>query len=420
MTQESNHRHIVLLGDSIFDNAKYVPDGLPVITHLRNAIPSEWEATLLAVDGNETHHVFNQTYRLPETATHLIVSVGGNDAISYLPLFADTVGTVGEALLNLAKIRNTFCEKYRQMLKHVLSFNLPVIVCTIHTSVPNLGAGEKTALALFNEVILQEAFLANVPVIDLRLICIEEIDYSEVSPIEPSHAGGQKIARAIYSMLQTHDFGSRSARIISTIDANKKGTFAKPKQLIRRRTESLTDVCVLLPNEYDAQIDAIEMPPGHFISRSFDELETGANGIMWGDEFKAARMNNGLYQFEQMISPSPMIHIQWPIGLCPPYSARNNGWVSLSLTDDFGYNLDELRDYLISLDGALEITEFFQFVAVTAHVPASRENEFLKFIPELCPDLMKIRMEYLEADFSVEDSPFVKRQNANERPLPKT
>jgi hypothetical protein len=88
------------------------------------------------------------------------------------------------------------------------------------------------------------------------------------------------------------------------------------------------------------------------------------------------------------------------------------------LTDDFGYNLDELRDYLISLDGALEITEFFQFVAVTAHVPATRKDKFLKLIPELCPELMKISMEYLETDFSVEDSPFVKRHPVNDRPLP--
>jgi hypothetical protein len=34
-------------------------------------------------------------------------------------------------------------------------------------------------------------------VIDLRLICDERADYSAVSPIEPSAAGGGKIARAI-------------------------------------------------------------------------------------------------------------------------------------------------------------------------------------------------------------------------------
>jgi hypothetical protein len=79
------------------------------------------------------------------------------------------------------------------------------------------GNGEKTALALFNEIILQEAFLAHVPIIDLRLTCNEEVDYSEVSPIEPSHAGGQKIAQAIYALLQKHDFDASSVTVISFV-----------------------------------------------------------------------------------------------------------------------------------------------------------------------------------------------------------
>ncbi len=216
-----NHKmkpHIVLLGDSIFDNEKYVPDGLPVIRHLRQIIPPDWQATLVAVDGDETHHVASRTKNIPETATHLIVSTGGNDAISYLPVFANRVSTIGDALLQLGQIRNKFCSDYRAMLRHVLGFNLPVALCTIHTSVPDLGIGEKTALALFNEIILQEAFRAKLPVIDLRLICNEEIDYSEVSPIEPSHAGGQKIARAIYALMQTHDFAPGNITVIASLD----------------------------------------------------------------------------------------------------------------------------------------------------------------------------------------------------------
>lgn len=218
MMNARNQPHIVLLGDSIFDNEKYVPDGLPVIRHLRQIIPPEWQATLVAVDGDETRHVITRTKNIPESATHLIVSIGGNDAISYLPIFASRVSTIGEALLQLGEIRNKFCADYRAMLRHVLGFNLPVALCTIHALVPDLGIGEKTALALFNEIILQEAFQANLPVIDLRLICNEETDYSEVSPIEPSHAGGQKIACAIYSLMQEHDFSRDIITVTSSIN----------------------------------------------------------------------------------------------------------------------------------------------------------------------------------------------------------
>ncbi len=43
--------HVVLLGDSIFDNAVYVPGEPSVIEHLRRILPRDWDATLLAIDG---------------------------------------------------------------------------------------------------------------------------------------------------------------------------------------------------------------------------------------------------------------------------------------------------------------------------------------------------------------------------------
>lgn len=209
--------HLVLLGDSIFDNAAYVPGRLPVIDHLRQIIPAEWKATLLAIDGDITSGVVGQTTGLPSTATHLVISVGGNDALQQIGMFSEPASTVGEALLQLAGVRDDFCQDYRQMLWHLLGLNLPVAVCTIYNSVPGLGGMEKTALALFNEIILQEAFMARVPVIDLRLICNEDEDYSHLSPIEPSHAGGEKIARAIASLLDAHDFASGHSTVISQV-----------------------------------------------------------------------------------------------------------------------------------------------------------------------------------------------------------
>jgi hypothetical protein len=44
--------HLVFLGDSIFDNAIYVPDGPAVIDHVRRLAPSEWRATLVAHYGD--------------------------------------------------------------------------------------------------------------------------------------------------------------------------------------------------------------------------------------------------------------------------------------------------------------------------------------------------------------------------------
>lgn len=75
--------HIVLLGDSIFDNARYVPGGPSVVEHLRRALPAAWRATLLAVDGSVAADVVRQLADLPADATHLVVSAGGNDALGH-------------------------------------------------------------------------------------------------------------------------------------------------------------------------------------------------------------------------------------------------------------------------------------------------------------------------------------------------
>lgn len=45
--------HVVLPGDSIFDNAAYVR-GPDMAAQLRAALPDGWRATLLAVDGAVT------------------------------------------------------------------------------------------------------------------------------------------------------------------------------------------------------------------------------------------------------------------------------------------------------------------------------------------------------------------------------
>jgi hypothetical protein len=46
--------HVVLLGDSIFDNAAYVRGGPDVVKQLRAKLPLDWRASLVAVDGAVT------------------------------------------------------------------------------------------------------------------------------------------------------------------------------------------------------------------------------------------------------------------------------------------------------------------------------------------------------------------------------
>lgn len=199
-------KHVVLLGDSIFDNASYVPGKPPVIEQLRNQLSPSWKATLLAVDGDVTESVLTQTSNLPEDVSHLIISSGGNDALHYSNMLHDPANSVAEVLERFGNVRSEFQNNYKNMLAHVLSFGKPTAVCTVYDSVPGMKPVEITALSFFNEIILREAFLVKVPIIDLRLTLTDSADYSVLSPIEPSAAGGEKITKAIFRLLINHDY----------------------------------------------------------------------------------------------------------------------------------------------------------------------------------------------------------------------
>jgi hypothetical protein len=210
---DASHGHVVLLGDSIFDNASYVPGRPPVIDQLRQALPRGWRATLLAVDGHVTDDVVAQLGRVPSDATHLVVSAGGNDALGESHLLAEAACTVGDALGLMAEAHSRFRQAYHAMLRAVVAIGRPVAVCTVYDTVPGLGPAEQVALAGFNEIILREAVAAGVAMIDLRLVCNQSADYSHVSPIEPSAVGGAKIARVIADVVTARDFDRRRTTV---------------------------------------------------------------------------------------------------------------------------------------------------------------------------------------------------------------
>jgi hypothetical protein len=129
--------HIILLGDSIFDNGVYVPGEPDVVKQLRAVLPSGWKATLLAVDGAVTRGVASQLTRIPADATHLVVSVGGNDALGESHILSSPARLVGEAVMMLADAQERFARSYADMLEGVLGTELPTALCTIYDTPPS-------------------------------------------------------------------------------------------------------------------------------------------------------------------------------------------------------------------------------------------------------------------------------------------
>jgi len=195
-------RRLALIGDSIFDNAAYVPDGPAVIDHIRTLLPKGWAATLVARDGDVVADVEEQLQQLPDDTTHIALSIGGNDALNAQDVFSLPADSVFSALGRLAEMQGGFHRAYRDMLWNVLLLQKPTVVCTIYDAVPGLSREARSALSLFNDVICREAMAAGVAVVDLRALLQEADDYSAISPIEPSVKGGEKIARALTTMLR--------------------------------------------------------------------------------------------------------------------------------------------------------------------------------------------------------------------------
>ena len=189
--------HVVLLGDSVFDNGAYVAGGPDVLAQLREILPQGWHASLNALDGSGVRDVYAQLDRIPNDATHLVVSAGGNDALGEAAFLEERAGSVAEVMAKLADVREQFGTRYRSMLDLVLGRELPTAVCTIYDPRfpdADLRRIATVALTVFNDVITREAFARHVVLIDLRLICADDEDFA--NPIEPSVQGGEKIARA--------------------------------------------------------------------------------------------------------------------------------------------------------------------------------------------------------------------------------
>lgn len=190
--------HLVLLGDSVFDNGPYVPLGHDVGNQLRECLPDHWSLDVLAEDGATTADIETQLRGMPKQATHILLSVGGNDALLRSDLLVSPVESTLEAFQLLSDAAQTFGSNYGRALRQCLGFGIPTAICTIYEGSFNdecVRRSTSAALTAFNDVIYRAAVENKLPVLELRAICNQAQDF--VNSIEPSTVGGMKLARTI-------------------------------------------------------------------------------------------------------------------------------------------------------------------------------------------------------------------------------
>jgi hypothetical protein len=205
--------HVALLGDSIFDNAAYTSGAPDVAGHLRTLVAPGWEVSLLARDGATVAGLESQLERVSDDTSHLVISVGGNDALQNIDLLSLRVTSSAQALEAFAARVSAFERAYRNAIRVAVALGRPTAVCTIYNGAlePDWAAAARIGLAIFNDAILRTAIDLRLDALELRSICTEPDDYA--NPIEPSGHGGLKIARALAVLLRALDGSMRPAHI---------------------------------------------------------------------------------------------------------------------------------------------------------------------------------------------------------------
>jgi hypothetical protein len=150
---------------------------------------------------------------MPSDATHLALSIGGNDALGASGILEREANSAMQVFREFTAVKREFETNYRRALRAVTATRLPLLICTIYDAMPGIPAEAITALSIFNDVIIREGIEARLPILDLRFVCSEQVDYASVSPIEPSARGGAKIAAALMQVIQVHPFSCANTMI---------------------------------------------------------------------------------------------------------------------------------------------------------------------------------------------------------------
>ncbi len=220
---------IYLLGDSIIDNAPYVKKNeKDVVSHLISMYKGNPQIKInnRAVDGHTMRDLLDTQLSdegLNE-ATHIVMSIGGNDLlqnISFLQMTAKLsevmdkdarIGKWGSKELNLSRnkvFEETYFEiikpmqqEYESIVANLSNYRAKLLLCTVYEGdlvdsdeFSDVIYSSKTMLSIFNDLVYRTAQKYNAEVLELRDIFVSSEDYA--NPIEPSHIGGEKLAKSI-------------------------------------------------------------------------------------------------------------------------------------------------------------------------------------------------------------------------------
>ena len=208
------NQRLVLLGDSILDNAPYTNPEPDTAAHLQRLLPS-WYVQRLAQDGAVMSSVRLQLAELKSRPAIVVLSIGGNDAVQHIGLLEQRQASSTDVLDQLVAIGDDFARRYESVVRSVAAESDRLVLCTIYEVQLEPSRHARLArvpLAVLNDRIVRTASRLGLDVLDLRTVCAEPSDF--VLQIEPSAQGAAKIARAIAGLVNLGD-GLTSGAVFS-------------------------------------------------------------------------------------------------------------------------------------------------------------------------------------------------------------
>lgn len=181
----TNMENIILVGDSILNNANYVSPGLTVYDLIKS---KHSNVEIYAADNSAIKDVIKQVENIPDKFntknTYVFISAGGNDILNLsIHQDSDTTKKLFDMYLLLIK-----AIKQRLPNANIISLNI------YYPPNPYYKIFYST-VELWNNLLKKHKDINGFSLIDINKLLTDEDDFTH--DIEPSDIGGEKIANAI-------------------------------------------------------------------------------------------------------------------------------------------------------------------------------------------------------------------------------
>jgi len=184
----TNNNTIILMGDSVLNNANYVPEGKSVYDSLKTKLSN---VINVAKDGATISDLYGQLDKIPvdlnNSNTYIFISAGGNDILNKRTELSNT---------EISQLFDSYMEFLNALKTKLGSVNVNIM--NLYLPANPRYQSYKTSINQWNQLI--EASSSKIGetynVIDLYTLLTNTNDF--VYDIEPSESASDKIAYLIY------------------------------------------------------------------------------------------------------------------------------------------------------------------------------------------------------------------------------